>query len=87
MVDRARFPSDTPSTHGVQPSGVKILDQLGVLEPLLRSPRRSSVGRCECDDVRIEVGGLSQLVGAPMMNARRVTLDALLLDAAAAAGC
>jgi len=34
VVDRARFPSDTASTHGVQPSGVKILDRLGVLEPL-----------------------------------------------------
>ena len=36
VVDRATFPSDTPSTHGVQPSGVKILDHLGVLEPLLK---------------------------------------------------
>jgi len=28
VVDRARFPSDTASTHGVQPSGVRILDRL-----------------------------------------------------------
>ena len=86
VVDRAGFPSDTPSTHGVQPSGVTILDQLGVLEPLLKVATPIEHGTVRMDDVRIEVGGLSQLVGAPMMNARRVTLDALLLDAAAAAG-
>ncbi len=44
LVDRARFPSDTASTHGVQPSGVKILERLGVLEPLVKAPRRSSAG-------------------------------------------
>ena len=36
VVDRARFPSDTASTHGVQPSGVKILGRLGVLGALLQ---------------------------------------------------
>jgi menaquinone-9 beta-reductase len=86
VVDRAGFPSDTPSTHGVQPSGVKILDELGVLEPLLKVAPPIERGKVQMDDVRIEVGGLSEIVGAPMMNARRVTLDALLLDAAAAAG-
>ncbi len=43
VVDRARFPSDTASTHAIQPSGVGILDRLGVLEPLLKVtplPRR-----------------------------------------------
>lgn len=42
VVDRARFPSDTPSTHGVQPTGVKILDRLGMLERVWWSRRRSS---------------------------------------------
>ena len=86
VVDRAGFPSDTPSTHGVQPSGVTILDQLGVLEPLLKVAPAIERGMVQMDDVRIEVGGLSELVGAPMVNARRVTLDAILLDGAAAAG-
>ena len=30
VLDRSRFPSDTPSTHGIQPAGVRVLDDLGV---------------------------------------------------------
>jgi 2-polyprenyl-6-methoxyphenol hydroxylase-like FAD-dependent oxidoreductase len=86
LLDRAGFPSDTASTHGVQPSGVKILDRLGVLEPLLKVAPPIERGVLALADVRIEIGGLSDLVGAPMVNARRITLDALLVDAAVAAG-
>jgi 2-polyprenyl-6-methoxyphenol hydroxylase-like FAD-dependent oxidoreductase len=86
VVDRARFPSDTASTHGVQPSGTKILDRLGVLDPLLKVSPAIGRGTLAFDDARVEVGELSDLVGAPMVSARRVTLDALLLEAAAAAG-
>ena len=86
LVDRARFPSDTASTHGVQPSGVKILDRLGVLEPLLEVTPAIERGTIAFDDARIEISDFTELVGAPMLSARRVTLDALLLEAAAAAG-
>ena len=86
LVDRARFPSDTPSTHGVQPSGVKILAQLGVLEALLEVTPAIERGTIALDDARIEVSDLTGLVGAPMLSARRVTLDAILVEAAAAAG-
>src|SRR5688500_5073050 len=86
VVDRDGFPSDTPSTHAVQPAGVKILDQLGVLKSLLKVAPAIEHGRMQADDARIHLNGLSELVGAPMVNARRVTLDALLLDAAMAAG-
>ena len=86
VVDRARFPSDTASTHGVQSAGVKILDRLGVVEPLLKVTPAIERGTLAFDDARIEVNGISELVGAPMLGPRRVTLDALLLEAAAAAG-
>jgi 2-polyprenyl-6-methoxyphenol hydroxylase-like FAD-dependent oxidoreductase len=86
LVDRAGFPSDTPSTHVVQPTGVKILDSLGVVEPLLKVATPIDRGTVAFDDVRIEVDGVTELVGAPMLNVRRVTLDAILLDAAASAG-
>jgi menaquinone-9 beta-reductase len=86
VVDRAGFPSDTPSTHGIQPVGVKILDRLDVLEPLLKVAPPIERGTLQLNDNRIEVESLSQVVGAPMVNVRRVTLDAILLDAAAAAG-
>ena len=85
VVDRARFPSDTASTHGVQPSGVKILDQLGVLEPLLEVTPAIERVTVAFDDARISAN-FTALVGAPMVSARRVTLDAILLEAAAAAG-
>ena len=86
VVDRARFPSDTPSTHGVQPSGVKILDRLGVLEPLLKVSPPITRATIAFDDARVEFDDFTELVGAPMLSARRVTLDAILLEAAAAAG-
>jgi 2-polyprenyl-6-methoxyphenol hydroxylase-like FAD-dependent oxidoreductase len=86
VVDRARFPSDTGSTHGVQPSGVKILERLGVLEPLLKVTPPIERGTIAFDDARVELSDFTELVGAPMLTARRVTLDAILLEAAAAAG-
>jgi 2-polyprenyl-6-methoxyphenol hydroxylase-like FAD-dependent oxidoreductase len=86
VVDRAQFPSDTASTHGVQSAGVKILDRLGVVEPLLKVTPAIERGTLAFDDARIEVNNITELVGAPMLGPRRVTLDALLLEAAAAAG-
>jgi menaquinone-9 beta-reductase len=86
VVDRAGFPSDTPSTHGVQPTGVKILGQLGVLDQVLDVAPAIESWTMQLDDERIELNGFSRIVGAPMVNVRRVTLDAILLDAAAAAG-
>ena len=35
LVDKDRFPSDTLSTHGIQPAGVQVLERIGVLETLL----------------------------------------------------
>ena len=86
VVDRARFPSETPSTHAVQPTGVQILGRLGVLDQLLKVTPPIEQGTLVFDDVRIDIGGISGLLGAPMVNARRGTLDAILLEAAAAAG-
>jgi 2-polyprenyl-6-methoxyphenol hydroxylase-like FAD-dependent oxidoreductase len=86
VVDRARFPSDTASTHAVQPSGVKILDRLGVLEPLLKVTPPIERGTLAFDDARVELNDFTALVGAPMLTARRVALDAVLVEAAAAAG-
>lgn len=72
VVDRARFPSDTASTHGVQPSGVKILERLGVLEPLLEVTPPIERGTIAFDEARIEISNFTKLVGAPMLSARRL---------------
>ena len=85
VVDRARFPSDTASTHGVQPTGVKILEQLGVLERLLEVTPAIERGTMAFGDAQVEVE-FAERAGAPMLSARRVTLDHVLLDAAASAG-
>src|SRR5436190_6312494 len=86
LVDRDRFPSDTPSTHAVQPSGVQILERLGVLERLAKVAAAVDHGVFAFDEGRLELGGVRELLGAPMLNARRVAFDAVLLDAAAEAG-
>jgi 2-polyprenyl-6-methoxyphenol hydroxylase-like FAD-dependent oxidoreductase len=86
LVDRATFPSDTPSTHGIQPCGVKVLARLGVLDRLFEATVPVEDAVLAFDDLRIEVSHFDRLVGAPMLNVRRITLDAILLEAAAAAG-
>ena len=42
VLDRARFPSETPSTHMIQPCGAGVLDELGVLDTLM------SAGAARC---------------------------------------
>ena len=43
-------------------------------------------GTLAFDDARVDVGDLTEMVGAPMLAPRRIVLDAVLLEAAAAAG-
>jgi menaquinone-9 beta-reductase len=84
LLDRARFPSETPSTHVIQPCGVAILERLGVLDaiwaagavPLTRFTLVSEGARISA---AIDAG-------APALCLRRVALDHLLVEAAAAAG-
>lgn len=87
LLDRARFPSDTPSTHIIQPCGVQLLDRLGLLGTALAAggvqlDRATLVS----DDARIETNFDESLSGYPALCIRRVTLDALLVEAAGAAG-
>jgi flavin-dependent dehydrogenase len=86
LLDRADFPSDSPSTHGIQPPGVKVLAELGVLDPLLELTPPITGGFLALDEFRVQKDGLVELLGSPMVNVRRVTLDAILAENAAAAG-
>ncbi len=94
VVDRARFPSDTLSTHQVQPSGIARLRRWGVLDRLL------AAGTPVTDRVRFDVGG-TILAGrfpaaegdagdgtpaAFLCSPRRTVLDTILVDAAREAG-
>jgi menaquinone-9 beta-reductase len=88
VVDRAKFPSETPSTHVIQPCGVRLLGQLGVLDAVLAAGAvpLDRITMVIDDAVRIEamLDEADYLLSS--LCVRRVTLDALLVDAAAAAG-
>jgi 2-polyprenyl-6-methoxyphenol hydroxylase-like FAD-dependent oxidoreductase len=86
LVDRDGFPSDTPSTHGIQPVGVQILERLGVIGRLREVAPPVEAGFLAFNDHRVSVDDAAEIVGAPMFNVRRLTLDSILLDAARDAG-
>ncbi len=83
LLDRARFPSDTLSTHYIHQPGVAALERWGLLE---------KVKRTGCPPIRgftLDVGPFA-LHGSPSPMAayspRRTHLDRILVTAAARAG-
>ena len=94
LLDKARFPSDTASTHIIQPRGTAALDRLGVLDRL-RSEGAADIERLvlQYEDVRLEAeyggtgAGRRLSTGATRgLSIRRPALDAAMLDAARGAG-
>ncbi|MCZ8380661.1 NAD(P)/FAD-dependent oxidoreductase [Mycobacterium sp. CPCC 205372] len=87
IVDKAQFPSETPSTHVIQPCGTAVLERIGALDAVMAAgavpiDRFTLVN----EDVRID-GGLDPAVfPRPGLCVRRLTLDALLVESAVAAG-
>jgi len=86
VIDRAAFPSDTISGHAIKPPGVAYLQRWGLLGDVLATNcppirgRHVQFGQRVLDLPSPPPGGL------PPLAPRRVVLDALLLDAARAAG-
>jgi flavin-dependent dehydrogenase len=87
VVDKATFPSDTISTHGIWQSGVARLKRWGLVDQVARSG---------CPPIRsmsLDLGPLT-LTGCPTTAdgvresycVRRPVLDAILVEAAAASG-
>ena len=87
VVDKARFPSETPSTHIIQPRGAAALQRIGALDALLAAGA-ATLDRFTMvnEDVRIEGEFDPEWFPLPGLCARRVTLDSVLVDTAAAAG-
>jgi len=86
LVDRATFPSDTISTHVVQPTGVGSLRRWGLLDRLI-------VTGCPPIHTYTFDFGPFTIAGSPGTDntpvaycPRRTVLDKLLVDAAAEAG-
>jgi 2-polyprenyl-6-methoxyphenol hydroxylase-like FAD-dependent oxidoreductase len=86
VVDRATFPSDTLSTHVIQPHGVAMLERWGLLDRLVASG---------CPPIHtyafsfgpLVVTGSPGTAGAPVAYCpRRTVLDKILVDGAVAAG-
>ena len=86
LVDRATFPSDTVSSHIVQPLGVAALARWGLLERLIKTgcpPMRSY----NFDFGPVTITGAPGTQDSPVAYCpRRTILDKLLVDAAAEAG-
>ncbi|WP_375487737.1 FAD-dependent oxidoreductase [uncultured Jatrophihabitans sp.] len=94
VVDKARFPSETASTHIIQPRGTAALERLGVLARL-RADGAADIERLSVHyaDVRLETeygcdAAASRLStgSTPGLNIRRRPLDAALQDGARDAG-
>jgi 2-polyprenyl-6-methoxyphenol hydroxylase-like FAD-dependent oxidoreductase len=85
LVDKATFPSETPSTHVIQPRGVEILADLGALESVL-AHGAAQLDRFSLayDDVRID--GVVDHAAYPGLNVRRTILDQALQQAATGSG-
>jgi flavin-dependent dehydrogenase len=89
VLDRARFPSETLSTHVIQPCGVAILERLGVLDAVIAAgavPLTRFTLVAEDARIDAELDAEVERYGAPGLCVRRVTMDHLLAQAAAAAG-
>jgi len=87
VVDQARLPSDTLSTHQIQLTGVARLRRWDLLDPVVASgapPAR----RIRLDNGQVVLDGtLPRHDGVDAIySPRRTVLDAILLDAARAAG-
>jgi 2-polyprenyl-6-methoxyphenol hydroxylase-like FAD-dependent oxidoreductase len=86
VVDKARFPSDTLSTHAIQPAGVQVLERVGALDGLLKLAPPLVRGRMVFDDDVAIIDDVIAISGAPVLSVRRIALDEILLNTAAEAG-
>lgn len=87
VVDRTHFPSDTLSSHQLQPPGVARLRRWGLLD------RLDATGTPPVRDVRFDVNGVviagrypDIATAGAMYSPRREVLDTLLVQAAREAG-
>ncbi|WP_052960268.1 NAD(P)/FAD-dependent oxidoreductase [Mycobacterium sp. EPa45] len=86
LMDKAAFPSETPSTHVIQPRGVGVLAELNAFESLLaRDAAPLERFSLVVDDIRID-GTLDGAYAFPGLNVRRAILDQTLQQVAVKAG-
>jgi 2-polyprenyl-6-methoxyphenol hydroxylase-like FAD-dependent oxidoreductase len=88
LVDKARFPSDTISTHIIWPHGAEIMDQWGLLDRLAATgcPPIACNLIFDVGPFALKGGVLDTNQGRGGFCPRRTVLDKLLVDAAVEAG-
>lgn len=91
LVDRSTFPSDTVSTHMVQAPGVALLEQWGLLGPVVAAgtpPIEKYTFDFGFDSGPVRLSGTARTATghATAYAPRRTLLDKILVDGAAAAG-
>jgi 2-polyprenyl-6-methoxyphenol hydroxylase-like FAD-dependent oxidoreductase len=88
VIDRARFPSDTLSTHIFQAEGVIALDRLGVLDRVLATGAPwLARARARFNDLEVDLDwAVRPGDPGPMLCVRRPALDTILVEAAKEAG-
>jgi menaquinone-9 beta-reductase len=87
VLDRARFPRDKPCGEGVMPTGVRLLDRLGVLAKILPGQRHTLRGVGFVVNGRDQVRGDFPDVGGGFdrgLGVKRLVLDHHLLEHARA---
>jgi flavin-dependent dehydrogenase len=87
LVDKATFPSDTMSTHLAHPPAVAALAWWGLLDKL-KATGCPPITRYSFDFGPVRIAGTPQPANgaAQAYGPRRIVLDALLVEAAVAAG-
>uniref|UniRef100_A0AAU2JYN6 FAD-dependent monooxygenase n=1 Tax=Streptomyces sp. NBC_00049 TaxID=2903617 RepID=A0AAU2JYN6_9ACTN len=87
LVDRARFPSDTLSTHYIHQPGIARLARWGVLDAVIATGC-PALDRTiyQVGDVRLDGGTVPHEGQSAAYAPRRYLLDQILVDAAVAAG-
>jgi flavin-dependent dehydrogenase len=87
LLDKATFPSDTMSTHLAHPPAVAALERWGILERL-ETTNCPPITRYSFDFGPVTIAGTPRPANgtAKAYCPRRIVLDALLVEAAAAAG-
>ena len=87
LVDRAKFPSDTLSTHVIHAPGVAALDRWGLLDTVLATGC-PPIGHYSFDFGPVVIDGTTRPVDGhtTAYAPRRIVLDEILINAAAAAG-
>lgn len=83
LLDKSTFPSDKLSTHYIQPQGVGFLHEWGLLDAVI------AAGTPAIPTFSVFIGGVplpTPPLESPAYCPRRFILDAILVDAAVAAG-